>query len=367
MEKRLIKPMKPLPRPQTSPLVSVIVPAYNAARWIRETIDSVRGQTLRAIEVIVVDDGSCDETAEIVSEVAALDSRIRLVQQKNAGVGAARNTGIQLASADLIAPIDADDLWEPDKLEKQVKRLSECDRKTGMIYCWSHHIDAYGNDLGFHIPIAVEGDVLQAIILRNFIENGSVPLFRKEVLQEVGPYLTRDEQGGAEGCEDWDMYIRVAEAWHIGLVRETLAGYRQCETCMSNSTRSMAKSFRVVMARARRRNPELSRTIFHWSEGHFQSYISFKSYQICDHLACLQAGIRAVSADPVMVINRRILSLSAKSAVWLALRKDRSYFTARQKRSSVIQMPARPPVRRRTLLDRIQARRLTQIVGDALL
>lgn len=359
--------MKPVSRIPPPPVVSVIVPAYNAGRWIRSTLDSIRAQTLREIEIIVVDDGSQDDTSEQVSEVAKSDSRVRVIQQANAGVGAARNTGIRHANADLVATVDADDLWREDKLEKQVKRLSECDAQTGMIYCWSRHIDEYGNDLGFHIPIAVEGDVREAIILRNFVENGSVPLFRKQVLEEIGPYLTRQDQGGAEGCEDWDFYIRIAETWRFGLVREEMAGYRQCDSCMSNSTRGMSDSFRVIMNHARRRNPDIPEKIFRWSEGHFQSYVLLKSYQSCDHAACIHAGWRSVCSDPVMLINRRMLILVAKSLVWLALGKDRRNFAARDRRASAIRLPDKKVMRQKTLLDRIQSKRLTRIAGDSLL
>ena len=100
---------------QPSPIVSVIIAAFNAQRWINLSIESAQSQTLREIEIIVVDDGSTDDTAEMVMRIAKDDPRIHLIQQPNAGVGAARNAGIRLARGKFVAPLDADDLWQPEK------------------------------------------------------------------------------------------------------------------------------------------------------------------------------------------------------------------------------------------------------------
>jgi len=107
----------------THPIVSVIVPAYNAEKYIPETIQSVLGQTYEAWELIIVDDGSTDKTAETVA--AFDDRRIRLVEQENRGVGAARNAGIALAQGDYITFLDADDVLPPESLAARVRYLEE--------------------------------------------------------------------------------------------------------------------------------------------------------------------------------------------------------------------------------------------------
>ena len=122
-------------------LVSVIIPAFNAAANIRQTLNSVLAQTYQEIEVIVVDDGSSDATSAIVEEFVARDPRFQLVRQSNAGVGAARNTAIRKARGKYIAPLDADDFWFPEKLEKQVACIEQCGDETGLVYCWSTLID----------------------------------------------------------------------------------------------------------------------------------------------------------------------------------------------------------------------------------
>jgi len=104
----------------TGPLLSAIVPTYNAAGFLAEAIESIRWQTYQPVEIIVVDDGSTDDTAEVVR---GLGGEIRYVEQANAGPAAARNRGLELAQGELIAFLDADDRWPRDKLEIQVPRL----------------------------------------------------------------------------------------------------------------------------------------------------------------------------------------------------------------------------------------------------
>jgi glycosyltransferase involved in cell wall biosynthesis len=105
------------------PLISVVVPAYNAGRWIDRTLASIQGQTWREIEVIVVDDGSSDDTVARVERAAAADRRIRLVRQANAGPAVARNRGLRECRGVFVAPVDADDLWAPDNLAQQAAAL----------------------------------------------------------------------------------------------------------------------------------------------------------------------------------------------------------------------------------------------------
>lgn len=119
----------------TEGLVSIITPCYNGAKYISETIDSVIAQTYTEWEMIIVDDGSKDNSAQIISGYAAKDSRIRLISQENAGSAAARNNGIRNASGQYIALLDADDLWLPEFLEKQIAFMRE---KDAVCVCCSY-------------------------------------------------------------------------------------------------------------------------------------------------------------------------------------------------------------------------------------
>lgn len=126
-------------------LVSIITPCYNGAEYVRETIESVISQTYPEWEMIVVDDGSKDHSADIVREYEARDSRIRLVQQKNAGSAAARNNGIRRAEGQYIALLDADDLWHPDFLEKQLAYMKKHD--AVIVYCSYRRIDERSREI----------------------------------------------------------------------------------------------------------------------------------------------------------------------------------------------------------------------------
>ena len=180
-------------------LVFIVIPAYNAAQYIRQTLESVCAQTHRSMEVIVIDDGSRDETPAIVNEWASRDQRVRLRRQDNAGVGAARNAGIREAEGAYIAPIDADDVWHPHKLEMQVACMEAHGSTTGLVYCWTNMIDSDGFFLRHGVSNDITGHVLPALIKDNFINCASIPLLRASALREVGNYLTREEQDGAKG------------------------------------------------------------------------------------------------------------------------------------------------------------------------
>ncbi|CAN5792001.1 hypothetical protein BH09VER1_BH09VER1_19090 [soil metagenome] len=166
------------------PLVSVIIPTFNAERFLAAALDSALGQACHNMDVIVVDDESADGTFSLAASFAARDKRVRVVSQRNAGVGAARNRGIAESRGEFIAPLDADDFWYPDKLTKQIQVLIDRGERWGMSYCWLKSVDAMGNvtEPVTHWP--VEGDVFEALIYRNIIGNASVPLFRATALRE---------------------------------------------------------------------------------------------------------------------------------------------------------------------------------------
>jgi glycosyltransferase involved in cell wall biosynthesis len=303
------------PKNPSEVVVTVVVPAYNAETWLALTLDSACRQTLREIEILVVDDGSSDRTAAIARDYSTRDPRIRLIHRKNGGVGAARNTAIAQARGKYVAPLDADDLWVADKLEAQVACLEAGGEKMGMCYCWSEKIDARGEPITAGFPFEIEGSVLRPLILRNFVGSGSVPMFRTAALQKIGYYLERSEQGGVQGCEDWDLSLRIAEHYEVGLVRRCLVGYRQLAECMSLNAEGMSRSYEVIMARAKARNTGLPPAAFRWSAGNFYSYLVSKCYLWGDYSGCLHSMARAVSADLMLFGNRRFYLMGLKSLV----------------------------------------------------
>jgi glycosyltransferase involved in cell wall biosynthesis len=301
----------------TNPLVSIAIPAYNAAVHIRATLQSVQAQTYRNFEAIVVDDGSTDATSTIVEAFIAADPRFRLIRQRNAGVGGARNSAIRAARGVYIAPLDADDIWEPEKLEKQVECMERGGPEVGMVYCWNRRIDERGRYIGDGSPYTVEGRIRRALILRNLFGGASVPLFRASALADVGLYLTRADQHGGEGCEDWDLNLRVAERYLVRVAPEFLVLYRQRRDAISVNTTRMSTSYRAVLARAQQRSPDVPRALFRWGTGQFYFYLANKSDQWGFHSRSLRMTILASLSDPVLLLSRRVHRLAAASLLHL--------------------------------------------------
>lgn len=265
-----------------SPLISVIVPAYNAEAFIDQTLDSVLSQTYKNIEVLVVNDGSQDRTAEIVDSIAQKDHRVILLQQSNAGVAAARNLAIQNSCGEYIAPIDADDIWFPQKLEKQMQLMLKADPCVGLVYAWSVYIDEKGSITRTCQINNVEGDVYIPLLYGNLLGNASTPLLRRACLDQVGGYNCKLKEQNAQGCEDWELYLRIAEYYQFRVVPELLIGYRQVLDGMSFNHVSMKKSCDLLLADAQQRHPEIPNTIYRWSSSNFNWYLSLRSKQCSD-------------------------------------------------------------------------------------
>jgi glycosyltransferase involved in cell wall biosynthesis len=239
-----------------APLVSVVIPAFNAGATIDETLRSVRSQSHRQLEIIVVDDGSTDGTVVIVTRHAAQDSRITIITQRNAGVAAARNAGWQAARADFIAFIDADDLWTPCKIARQLQAIIDGGKRTGLVYSWYDWIDANGRVSARSDPVFHAGEVLDYLCQGNFIGNGSSALVRREALIAANGFESGLRASGAEGCEDLLFYCRVAEEYHFAVVPEYQIGYRYLPNNMSSNMTRMFRSWMLIADEILTRHPE---------------------------------------------------------------------------------------------------------------
>lgn len=284
-------------------LVSVIIPAYNAEAFVKRTLQSVLSQTYKNIEVLVVDDGSQDKTAEIVESFAEKDSRVILLKQKNAGVAAARNLAIEKSRGEYIAPIDADDIWYPQKLEKQVQCMLEADLSVGLVYAWSVFIDEediitgeYNSNCYWNSP-RIEGEIYPAMLYSNFIKNSSAPLIRRACFEKIGGYNCQFKEEDAQGCEDWDIYLRIAEYYQFRVVPEFLIGYRQINGSMSRNYKSMSKSYNMMMKDARERHVNIPSFIYHWSASSFYLFLIPRSLECGDSLISISWIYKAIKLD----------------------------------------------------------------------
>lgn len=232
--------------------VSVVVPAYNCARFLREAIDSALVQTLPPIEVIVVDDGSSDETPALL---AGYGSRIRAIRQANAGVAAARNRGVREATGDAVAFLDADDAWLPEKLERQALRL-ETEPDLGFVHCGALEVDEEGRPLRARAE-GCEGWVADRMLMFEDVGplSGSTPLVPRARLAEAGGF---DERLSTSA--DWDLCYRLARGRPVGFVAQPLVRYRVRRNAMHFDVALMEKDMLLAYAKAfQERSPELQR------------------------------------------------------------------------------------------------------------
>lgn len=225
------------------PRVTVVVTAYNLIEYLPETITNVLQQTFTDFEVIVVDDGSTDNTAEWVKRVS--DPRVRLISQENMGLSGSSNTGVINAQGEYITFLDADDLWEPTKLAQQVEIL-DLYPDVGLVYTWVTYMNQNGKSTGRVVKPEAEGYVWDKLIEGNLIECGSVAMIRRTCFEQVGLFDTNLQSY----VPDWDMWLRLTRHFQIKVIRQPLVYYRQRASSGSRNLEAMERSFNLVLEKA---------------------------------------------------------------------------------------------------------------------
>ena len=204
--------------------VSVIIPTYNRAGTIKRSVESVLNQTYDKLEVIIVDDGSTDNTSEVVESIK--DDRVRYIKlEKNQGVSHARNYGVSQANYDMIAFHDSDDAWRIDKLEKQIKKYND-NLHVALVYCaYENHYE----ECNVRVPLEeddlkyLEGDIYSYLLQVNTIGAPTI-LMRKELFEKIGGF---DES--YLSLEDWDFAIKASKLGRISFVNEALMDVYHCD------------------------------------------------------------------------------------------------------------------------------------------
>jgi glycosyltransferase involved in cell wall biosynthesis len=223
------------------PLVSVVIPSYNAARYVGAAIESVLAQTAADLEVVVVDDGSSDDTERIVR---GYGPKVRYLRQQNAGVAAARNHGLAESRGRLVGFLDADDTWLPRKLERQTAALAA---RPELRACYSA-FTAVDHDLR---PLGVRRSPRVASMLEDLLLRGNVVGSICTVLCEKALF---DAAGGFDRalsqCADWDMWIRLSLLTDFLYLDEPLVTYRQHATNMSRDIRLYEKDSMLLLDKA---------------------------------------------------------------------------------------------------------------------
>ncbi|MCW6037046.1 glycosyltransferase [Spirulina subsalsa FACHB-351] len=229
-------------------IISVIIPAYNAETTIQATAESVLNQSFKDLELIIINDGSTDKTVEVVSSL--LDERIHLLSYPNSGPQKSRNRGVEVATGDYLAFLDADDLWTTDKLESQLTALQK-NPDCAVAYSWTDFIDEFGNKLPGGQHFRFKDNVYEQLLLGDFIGSGSNPLIRKDALLAVGPF---DES--LLGGQDWEMWIRLASKYPFALVPKTQVFYRQSIGSWSANLERQERGYKQVIEKCLATAPE---------------------------------------------------------------------------------------------------------------
>ena len=219
--------------------VTVIIPVYNSSRYMSEAINSVLTQTYKDFEIVVVDDGSTDNSKEIVGQfIEKYPEEIRYIYQKNKGIAGARNTGIRNANGEFMALLDADDKWYPKRLEEGIK-IIESSADIGLVHADSIRISEEGRPLPTpkRDKKYLSGYIFNNLFLRKADIHSLTVLFKKECCENVGLF---DENPICMGCDDRDLWLRIAKKYRIEYIDKILAQHRVHQ---NNYSKNLEKMF----------------------------------------------------------------------------------------------------------------------------
>lgn len=281
-----------------SPLVSIIVPVWNGQQFIDRALASARAQTYQAIEIIVVDDGSTDDSVAIVERIAKQDKRVRLFRRSHCGVSASRNFGRREASGSLVAYLDADDLWHPDKLLREVEAMMSCPN-VGVVYCWSIEID----EDDFVIPPVRSGRLARGDVFLDVVANAGIStvqsLIRRSCLEAVGGF---DES--LPHAEDWKLYVALAKICEFAVIPSHLIGYRRSKNSASRQVAAMAKGMENVSVWIGRQWPDTPKIALRrmaYSKNSYLAHLALTNHQV---LQAARYKLAALGAWPSAVPSR---------------------------------------------------------------
>ncbi|MGL5805174.1 MAG: glycosyltransferase family 2 protein [Xenococcaceae cyanobacterium] len=289
------------------PKVSIVLPAYNAMAYLPKAYQSALGQTFTDYEILIINDGSSDNIEEWVAKTT--DPRVKYIPQKNQGAAGARNTGIYHAKGDYVAFLDADDLWESTKLEKQVRCLDE-NPEVGLVDTWITLIDREGNSKGWVHASSAEGQIWSEIIQEPTIICGSSPMIRRECFEKVGVFDPNLRYAG-----DWDLWIRIASRYCFAVVKEPLVRYRLHPQNTSKNCRGMARDCRTVIDRAfASATPELM-SLKDKTFGQINSYIAGIAIDRGNYKEAMYFRSQAIVYNPKLRFSKQDLRLNVAIAM----------------------------------------------------
>ncbi|MDX2099584.1 MAG: glycosyltransferase [Leptolyngbyaceae cyanobacterium bins.59] len=298
------------------PKVSIIIPTYNAMPYLPATVESIFKQTFTDFELLLVDDGSTDQTVPWITKLT--DSRVKLIQQANQGASIARNTGIASVQGDSIAFLDNDDLWQPTKLEQQVQHLDR-NPQVGLVHTWMMLIDEKGQSTGRLIKTDAEGWVWKKLVEQDTILNSSV-LVRKTCFDQVGVFDPTIPRTG-----DWEMWLRVAAKYPLGLLKEPLVFYRIHSKNASRNLQAMEQEFQVCIEKIFSTAPSDLLHLKGRSHGFANVYLAWKALQGGDGKQAAQYSQQAFIHYPQLIFLSQYIRLNLAILVLRVLGSEGYY------------------------------------------
>lgn len=300
------------------PRVSVVIPLYQTERYIQLALNSVLAQTFRDFEVIVVDDGSRDAGPEIVR--ACFDPRVRVVTQENRGLAGARNTGIRHARADLIALIDADDLWDETKLARHVAHF-DAEPALDVSFSASRLIDDDGRDVGLvQRPLAGRLEDVD-FFCRNPVGNGSAPVLRRRALDRIAFYDSALERTcwfdeafrQSEDIECW-MRLKAKGKCRFGFVDAPLTHYRVNSGGLSANVEAQLATWRRFRDKVATYAPDLVARYGSRAEAYQLRYLARRAVRSADRGQALSLALASLRTFPRTLIEEPTRTLATLGA-----------------------------------------------------
>lgn len=282
-----------------APQFSIVVPCYNSTATILETLQSVLAQTYHDFEIIVVDDGSLDDGAEKVAQLAAGEARLTLIRQSNGGVSRARNTAIERARGKLIAFLDADDWWDPRFLETHARRF-EKDASLGLSFSVVRFVDHMGQYTGEFSRPKLSDLTAADILATNPCATGSNIVVRRELIEQVGGF-----DSGLRRAEDQEWLFRVAlSPWKFEGDAAPLVYYRNNPDGLSSNLEAMYEDFQNMLERAHRWAPELVDLSGATASARMARYLARRALRLRQKRAVAQHYVmRALRRAPAILVS----------------------------------------------------------------
>ncbi|MEM8980614.1 MAG: glycosyltransferase [Pseudomonadota bacterium] len=280
-------------------LVTVVIPTYNYGIFLEDAVSSAAQQDYEALEILVVDDGSTDNTGEVLERLRRQIPALRVITTAHLGVSNARNVGTQAAKGTYVAYLDADDIWHPTKIEKQVAALEAHagDPEWVAVYSLFRIIDREGVITDSAPAFETRGYCFANHLIVNHIGNGSGMLVRRDVVLEIGGFDTKYAL-----CEDIDLQLRILKHYKIEVVREYLVGYRHHKKSATTRHVEMAQAVTETIDR-HASDPQIPQSLRDATRVSSYRYVWHKYLRGQHYRSAIQVLLKALWAEPFATMD----------------------------------------------------------------